>query len=151
MSKKTVFAFSILALTACFLSYKVGSTPTAHAATLPPPPAEWVLSDFSETAGVDASVTRPAVAGVQHVADCVSFSSYTTGTSIFGHIALLDGTTTLMFWTVPQANTASGSSGVSVCGLNVVGSVGNSMTLQYQSGTANPNAQSVNLVGHDAT
>jgi hypothetical protein len=44
----------------------------------------------------------------------------------------------------------NGGTRVSLCGLNVVGSVGNSMTLE-DTGYSSTGAQSVNFVGHDAT
>lgn len=157
MSKKTVFAFSVLALTACFLSYKVGSAPVAFAkprapqeaqavsATLPAPPAEWVVSGISQTTGTGASATRAGVSGVQHVADCVSFTSFTTETGVAGLAQLLDGNTVLMEWLLPSQAV------MNLCGINAVGSAGNSMILRFN-GSPNPNSgQSVNLVGHDAT
>jgi len=80
MLKKVSFLFAILMLAACFLSYKLGSSPAVLAKSrpaqeqtfgapppLPAPPAESVLSNYTGT-GI-ASVTKTGAAGVQHVVD----------------------------------------------------------------------------------
>jgi hypothetical protein len=55
-----------------------------------------------------------------------------------------------MEWEFALPNKDNGIGQVSVCGLSVVGGVGNSMTLKFVN-TANFAGESVNLVGHDAT
>ncbi len=165
MQKRAVLTFTLLALTACFLSYKLGSTPSVlarshampqdEAANVPPPlpapPAEWVLSDFEYTKV--ASVTRAGVAGVQHVVDCVSVTeddTGTAGTAYDGRAELLDGSTVVMTWDVPATYYATGAGQVSLCGISVVGTAGNGMTLEFI-GRGTGVEQSVNLIGHDAT
>jgi hypothetical protein len=154
MSKKTVLAFTLLALVACFLSYKIGSSPAVHAQSLPPAPAEWVLEGGGS--GTFASVTKPSVAGVQHVADCVSMTGSTIGTGavpIAATVSLLDGNTIVMLWEFPLATYASGANHVSLCGLSVVGTAGNSMTLRFngsQNTSTSLSEETVNLIGHDA-
>jgi hypothetical protein len=162
MSKKAVFLLSLVAVAASLLSYKLGSARVAYAGptpqevtdqvplSLPAPPAEWVVTN-SACCTTEATVTRGGVAGVQHVADCVSFAAYAQASSgSGGDVQLLDGSTVLMEWSSNLPSVVNGHGGVSVCGLNVVGGVGKSMTLKYV-GNAATGSESVNLVGHDAT
>jgi hypothetical protein len=136
MTKKVLPLFVLVTLAACLLSYKFGSAPVALAKarpnaqdisaeavgplTLPAPPAEWVVHDFEVNPNI-ASVTKAGVTGVQH-----------------------------MEWEFALPNKDNGIGQVSVCGLSVVGGVGNSMTLKFVN-TTNFAGESVNLVGHDAT
>jgi hypothetical protein len=68
MSKRVLPALVLITLAACLLSYKFGSAPTAHAQTTAP--AEWSAWVTSHST-VNAFATRPAVVGMQHVADCI--------------------------------------------------------------------------------
>lgn len=163
MPKKAVLLFTLLALVACLLSYKLGSVPVALAKArpaqqdeaervpppLPAPPAEWVVTNT--TNGPTAAMAiRAGVAGVQHVADCVSFSAIDPGSLAEERAQLLDGTTLLAQWVIAAPPTTSAQGSVSLCGISVVGSVGNSMTLSF-TGSASTVVESVNLFGHDAT
>jgi len=159
MPKKAILLFTFLALAACFLSYKLGSVPVAMAKArpalqddervpppLPAPPAEWVV--FKTAVGnVLATAVKPGVAGVQHVVDCVTFTGYVSSGSQTTFVDLIDGSTGIMQWSFLLTTQ---SSQVSLCGLNVVGSVGNSMTLEFTNANVN-SEESVNLIGHDAT
>jgi hypothetical protein len=166
MPKKAALLFTLLTLIACFLSYSLGAAPTALARTnagpqeagvlapLPAPPAEWVVN---ASGNISAAATKPGVAGVQHVADCIQVTSIVGGTSPqpYGNlIELLDGTTVIMSWLQTSLPNTQAASQTSLCGLSVVGSVGNAMTLKYQGGentTQSVTVEYVNLVGHDAT
>jgi len=55
-----------------------------------------------------------------------------------------------MEWDFAEPAYNYGIEQISICGLKVVGSVGNSMTLQF-GGSPVAGAESLNLVGHDAT
>ena len=68
MNKKVVPAFVLITLIIGLLSYKFASSPKAHAQTTPPP--EWSVWATSHST-VNAYATKPAVAGMQHVADCI--------------------------------------------------------------------------------
>ncbi len=166
MSKKVVFLFTLLTLIACFLSYKLGSAPvalakarptgqraeaeTANPQTLPAPPAEWVLTDLAVNPTL-ATVTKAGASGVQHVADCISATGFETGSAgSWSHLELFDGDALIMEWGLAEPLIANGMGQISICGLNVVGTVGNSMTLEFDSSPAG-GEESVNLVGHDAT
>ena len=167
MTKKVLPLFVLVTLAACLLSYKFGSAPVALAKarpnaqdiraeavcplTLPAPPAEWVVHDFEVNPNI-ASVTKAGVTGVQHVADCISANGLVSGSGAadWSQLELLDGATVIMEWEFALPNKDNGMGQVSVCGLSVVGGVGNSMTLKFVN-TANFAGESVNLVGHDAT
>jgi hypothetical protein len=167
MSKKVILLFTFLTLAACLLSYKFGSTPVAlakgqaiqpeTAASTPPlpaPPAEWSLFNVQHSSTTEAIVIKPGVSGVQHVADCIVVTATTTpGTSPNGpmEVALIDGTTTLMFWYLPEPPYSTGQGQVTLCGLNLQGTAGNSMTLASSGFQAADPWITVNLVGHDAT
>jgi len=159
---RKVLASALLALVACLLTLEISSAPTALAKSrparqdetsapppLPAPPAEWVVSN--EIAGAAAVATKAGISGVQHVADCVSFSTVDPGTSgAVEIIQLLDGSSVLMQWVISSPPITSAQGSISVCGLNVVGSVGSAMTLEF-TGSSTTTRESVNLVGHDAT
>jgi hypothetical protein len=99
-----------------------------------------------------ASVTKAGVAGVQHVADCISATGFVTGrtTGTWSHLELLDGSTVIMKRGHAEPNVVNGMGEVTICGLSAVGSVGNSMTLKFDTSVLG-GEESVNLVGHDAT
>ena len=165
MTKKILPVFVLITLAACLLSYKLGSalivlakaSTTMQEATeqatpaLPAPPAEWVV--HGEGLNTVAAATRPAGgAGVQHVVDCIdaTLTSYpsTTGGGII-NLELLDGSGTIWLqWVLPVASSSGPPTQVSMCGLNIVGNANQSMTLTFQTNTG---AQSVELIGHDAT
>ena len=101
MPRRAVLTFTLLALSACILSYKLGAAPTALAKShpgqetvtapppLPAPPAEWVVH-ATAAAGSIASTTRATGGtGVQHVIDCISATVYGT-TNIGAQVALVN-------------------------------------------------------------
>jgi hypothetical protein len=171
MQKRAALTFTLLALTACFLSYKLGSAPVAlaksHPAqqeigaappTLPTAPATWTLSFGPAGLNTAASVTQPAGgAGVKHVASCIAatLSIESPGNSNpnfnFEVLELFDGTPTtgrqLLAWNILQPVLTTGT--INVCGLNVVGSPNTPMTLGFR-GNPGFEVQAVNLVGYDA-
>lgn len=159
MPKKVALLFTLLTLIACILSYKLGSPPVAlakarpalqDAATpaLPAPPAYWVAHSITATGAAQA--VKPAQAGVQHVVTCIS-ATVTNPTSGGSPIVLqlfdpIQGV--VMEWYVPIVPGTSGLGQVSLCGLYVVGSVGQAIYLQFQSSGGD---QTVNMIGYDAT
>jgi hypothetical protein len=169
MPKKAVSLFTLLMLAACFMSYKLGSTPVAmakaspqeNAAALPPPtlpaaPATWTLTKEMGTAGTPgASVSRPAGGtGVKHVATCISVSIglNPSAPSPEGELVVLrdgaSGTGTILFQTYSLLQPGQVFA-QSVCDLNIVGSSNTSMTLEFESNTTYL-TETVNLVGYDA-
>ncbi len=169
MPKKAVLAFSFLALTACLLSYRLGSSPAALAksptpgqeSSAPPPlsapPAEWAITGANTGSTTPASAVKAGAAGVQHVADCIAASGYITGSDPVPfptQVLLLDGTVVLMRWEIVLPSYTAGYFQVGLCGLSVVGTTGNSMTLEFfsaQDTATSVSLETVNLIGHDAT
>jgi hypothetical protein len=173
MPRKAVLLFTLLALTACFLSYKLGSSPVAYAKShpaqqdsptegaapppLPPPPAEWVV--FSAPGvGSLASVTKPGGgAGVQHVADCVSasvtaFSGSGGGVSraVLYDLPVTGGAHALAEWVLPVPASGSGGGSLNLCGVSIVGTFNGGMELTFDS--FGPSViETVDIIGHDAT
>lgn len=153
MNKRVLPAILLVTLTACLLSYKFGSAPAAHAQTTTP---EWSVVATSHSP-VNASAIRPAVAGMQHVADCILVNaSNAPGATPAGPIGvkLFDGTATagttvLLAISLPQPSFTTGAGQVHVCGLNLPGTAGHAMQLQAGGFVGTSPFLSVNLVGHD--
>ncbi|MGA9389711.1 MAG: hypothetical protein WBV69_04615 [Candidatus Sulfotelmatobacter sp.] len=144
----------LITLAACFFSYKFGSAPAVRAATTT---AEWsIFSNVHSSA--DDSATRPAVAGVQHVADCIIAGALNSpGSTALGPVAvkLYDGSSTTSPSTVlldielPQPDYTVGGGQFQVCGLNLQGTAGRPMELQIGGFLSSSPYLSANLVGHD--
>lgn len=139
----------------------------ARAQSLPAPPVEWSYSSASNLNGSatqsfsawPANIVVPAVSGVRHVVDCVSitvgWTGNTQGSPEFAVVQLQDGvagSAALLQWAVlPQINAQT----INLCGLNVVGTAGNAMTLTITKGGNYYGFEyteyaSLNLIGHDA-
>jgi len=167
MQKRAALTFTLLALTACFLSYKFGSAPVALAKShpsqqeigaapppLPAPPNEWSLTNLQVSKTFGANVNKAGVAGVQHVADCIMASAVTApGSSILGPVTvgLFDGNNALLELYLPQPYASSGQGQLSLCGLNLQGTAGNAMSLSIGGYLTATPWTSVTLVGHDAS
>ena len=165
MSKR-VLGLSLLVLTACLLSYRLGSSSVAYAKAGPMPqeraaprpllsaaPATWTLTALG-TATAGAIVTRPAASGVQHVATCVTASFYVSAsaTSAIGNtLGLYNGASLsggpIRYWLVSALPGTSVS--IDLCGLSTVGATGDGMTLGW-SGAGTEEDTSVSLEGYDA-
>lgn len=163
--KSAVFAFSILLLFGC-LSYKVASPRIVLASSaqrqqafgavppLPASPGTWALDAYGNGSSSPVYVTRSAGgSGVQHVATCVTANFFILpgqGLSESSTVLVLrDGGTTgsvLLSWEflVPPNKTEN----INLCGLNVVGSANQAMTLMI--GNPSGTAVVINLVGYDA-
>lgn len=114
----------------------------------------WALNNTG--AGAQATTSRAAVAGVRHVADCVSFSagaSTTVAAASVISVNLRDGATGAgtIIWTqsifVP-ASTGQIVPVFSVCGLALLGSPNTAMTLEFTAGIGNL-FETVDLSGYD--
>lgn len=115
---------------------------------------EWAVN-HTPAAGVQATITRAAVAGTRHICKGVSFTfnaiNAEAGTFL---INLRDSTTgagtILQSWRVgPFA--AGGSMIFGYTDLNIVGTAGNAMTLEFAAAGAAGNFETVSLRGFDAT
>ena len=121
----------------------LGFTSSAQA-TLPAAPPQWTYSTSSVGSGTTPSfsawpsITIPAVAGAQHVLNCVSFTvgmSSTQSAGAYTVLQLLDGTSTSTKVLMQRAFFPSTTSQhIGLCGLNVTGSVNNAMTLVFTNG-----------------
>lgn len=154
MTKRVLPALLFITLAACFISYKLGSAPTAHAQTTAP--AEWSVWATSHST-VNAFATKPAVSGMQHVADCIIADAVNapgaTPTGPIG-VKLYDGTSTsgtvLLAIDLAQPSFTVGGGEIHLCGLNLQGTAGRPMQLQIGGFVGTSPYLSVNLVGHDA-
>lgn len=155
MNKRVFPAFVLITLAACLLVYKFASAPSARAQTTPPP--EWSVFSTSHSP-VNASATRPAVAGMQHVADCIiADATNSPGAAPTGPIVvrLYDGSAgtspsaVLLAMNLPQPPLTVGGGGVHLCGLNLQGTAGRPMQLQIGGFVGTSPYLSANLVGHD--
>lgn len=156
MTKKVLPAFVLVTLVACLLGYKFGSAPAVRAQTTAP--AEWSVAATSHST-VNTYATKPAVVGVQHVADCViADATNTPGVVPSGPIVvkLYDGsattspTTVLLAMNLPQPPYTVGGGQLHICGLNLQGTADRPMQVQIGGFTGTSPYLSVNLVGHDA-
>src|SRR5215467_15751279 len=154
MNKKVLPAVVLITL-AFLLGDKFASAPSAHAQTTPPP--EWSVWATSHST-VNALASKPGIAGVQHVADCIlANASNAPGAAPAGPIGvkLYDGTATstpttvLLAVSLPQPSFTVGGGQVHVCGLNLAGTSGRPMQLQAGGFVGTSPFLSVNLVGHD--
>ncbi|MFZ1157030.1 MAG: hypothetical protein WAO10_04585 [Candidatus Sulfotelmatobacter sp.] len=147
MTKKMLPLFVLITLAACLLSYKLGSTPVAHAQSLPPSPGTWTLNTSGGNESGLISVTKPAVSGAQHVASCIAASVINSNTTAKNaDVVLLSGSTQLLAWQLWAP--AGTQNNLNLCDLNVVGAVDTAMTLEIGDGT--DLSVEVNLIGYDA-
>lgn len=154
MTKRLLPLFVLITLAACLLSYKFGSAPAVRAASAP---GEWSVF-FNSHSSAPAAATRPAVAGEQHVADCIVAGALNTpGSTASGPISvkLYDGSSTTSPSTVlldvelPQPDYTVGGGNVQLCGLNLQGTAGRPMELQVGGFLTSFPFLSANLVGHE--
>jgi hypothetical protein len=107
--------------------------------------------------GNQATITRAAAVGVNSilVADCI-YARYVAGTTAPSattiNLLLRDGASGVgtVIWQTPISLPASASAEahpIAVCGLNIAGSAGTAMTLEFSLGVSNT-SQSVSLTGY---
>lgn len=145
----------LITLTACLLTYKFGFAPTARAQTTAP--AEWSVWATSH-GPVNAYATKPGVAGIQHVADCIvadvtnapgATPSGPIGVKLYDGSATTSPSTVLLAINLAQPSYTVGGGQVHLCGLNLQGTAGRPMQLQIGGFVGTSPYLSVNLVGHD--
>jgi len=153
---KRVLPVVLITLAACLLSYKFGSAPAAHAQATAP--AEWSVWATSHST-VNAFATKPGVASVQHVADCIIVNATNApGAAPTGPIGvkLYDGSATtspsavLLAIDLAQPPFTVGGGQLHLCGLNLQGTADRPMQVQVGGFVGSSPFLSVNLVGHDA-
>ena len=155
MNKKVLPVFLLITLAACLLVYKFASAPSAHAQTTPPP--EWSVWATSHST-VNALASKPGIAGVQHVADCIlANASNAPGATPAGPIGvkLYDGSATspsstiLLAVSIAQPSFGANGGQVHICGLNLPGTAGRPMQLQVGGFVGTSPYLSADIVGHD--
>lgn len=125
----------------------------ANGATPVVTPGNWSIFN-SGAGGAQATVTRSAVTGVRHVANCISASAGAAAAPAATVLAvnLRDGASGVgpILWTtnITASATATNHGNVDVCGLNIVGTSGAAMTIEFVGGLANE-VESVSLSGYD--
>jgi hypothetical protein len=135
----------------------LGAAVAGLGALLAAGPGEWAISHLP-AANVVATITRAAVAGQRHV--CRSI----TGSIAAGAIApaafntqllLRDGASGVgaILWgdTLSMSAVAGGQDTSQLSGLNIVGTAGNAMTLEFLAAAGANTLESVALTGYDAT
>lgn len=149
---------SVASATVVVWLYLGQNSPTPPGRGITEKGTRWALNN-TPAAAAQATTSKAAVAGVRHVADCVSFAAaataaVTAGTGIA--VNLRDGATGAgtVLWTMtlnPVSAAAGGNAGVSpisVCGLALIGSPNTAMTLEYSAGVTGA-IESVALSGYD--
>jgi hypothetical protein len=114
-------------------------------------PVNWSLS-HTPAAATQATVTKAAAVGVQHIAEAISYTVGAVAAQAVLTIALRDGATGAgtIIWSLTVGPLAAGSNlSFSQAGLNIPGTRGNAMTLEFTTAPAATNFESVALVGLD--
>ncbi|MGB8063570.1 MAG: hypothetical protein WCF26_16875 [Candidatus Sulfotelmatobacter sp.] len=155
MNKRILAAFTLIIVAACLLSYKLASAPTAHAQSATP--AEWSVWTTSHST-VNAYATKPGIAGVQHIADCIIADATNTpgatpagpiGVKLYDGSATTSPSTVLLVIDLPQPSYAADGGQLHLCGLNLQGTAGRPMQLQIGGFVGSSPYLSADLVGHD--
>jgi hypothetical protein len=149
---------TLIALTLC------SSMTAAHAQALPIAPARWVYSATPATVPTGQAsfsgwptIVVPAMPGVKRVVDCVSitYGGISAGNNRYRIVQLEDGAagaTPLMRWSINPVTITDRD--IHICGLGVVGTAGNALTLRVFNplqSTYHPSEWvTLNLVGYDA-
>ena len=117
-------------------------------------PLEWSIQ-HTPAAGVKATITQAASAGVKHV--CTAISVVLVGGAAVEsgpvNVYLRDGASgagTILWGATLRAPTAN-SVPISLTGLNIPGTAGNAMTLEFAAASPATTLESVALAGYDTT
>lgn len=128
------------------------SQPFDNAASIAEKGARWsAVSD--PAAGTQATVTRAGITAPQnayHVVDCVSYSAgaITAPAATTLTVQILNNATPLWAKTISIPATAGMHVDGNVCGLNLIGGAGLSMTAQFSVALANE-SESITMTGYD--
>ena len=111
---------------------------------------EWAVTNQA-TAGTP-TISKAAAAGVRHVCTGISISVSAGATAQTPVVVnLRDGATgagtILASWAL--STIANSTTGLNLAGLNIVGTAGSAMTLEFAATTATAVVGSVNLFGYD--
>jgi hypothetical protein len=110
--------------------------------------ADIAISNKS-TAGAQATASAAAITGVSYRACKVTATVAADATGVTGITTLnvRDGATGAgtVVWTIVLSTSASSTAGVQTPNLNIVGSPGTAMTVEFAAGAANSGVETVNL------
>lgn len=114
-------------------------------------PGEWSENEIA-AAGALASVTRAGSAGIRQI--CRSITVSITCVNVQGAVnaVLRDGAAGVgaILWSCGFVGAAGTCDRVAITGLNIAGTAGNDMTLEFSGAPAAGNAEQVTLTGYDA-
>jgi len=121
-------------------------------AALVTPPGNWSVAN-QPGAGVAGVATRAGVAGVRHVCTTITVSLATTAAQIPDAVVLRDGASGVgaVLWAAAFCAIIGDMQAIALSSLNIVGTAGNAMTLEFAAAPAAGNFGYVTLGGYDAT
>lgn len=114
-------------------------------------PGEWTLTDAPAAATV-ATATRAAVVGHQHILKSINASLTAVGAQATPVVVVVrDGLTGAgtIIWQDTLFHTAGGSDRISLSNLNIAGTTGNAMTVEFLSAPAATNFETLSVSGYD--
>jgi hypothetical protein len=113
-------------------------------------PGEWTVTNSPAVATV-ATATRAAVAGVRHI--CKSYSATMVAVAAQGPVQLVirDGASGVgaILWQDTANAGVGGRNSFALAGLNIAGTTGNAMTIEFTAAPAATNFEVVNMSGYD--
>ena len=115
-------------------------------------PGEWSVNHLPAV-GVQATITRAGVAGRSHICRSITAAiSAGAAVSAVSHIVLRDGVSGVgaILWGAVLNAPINYSDNIVISGLNIVGTSGNAMTLEFLAAGVATDTQSVSLTGYDA-
>lgn len=117
-------------------------------------PAEWTVT-HAPAANTQATASKAAVTAVQHVCTAISariVGGTTAPAATTATLNLRDGATgagtILASWTLSLAGAIAAKDEVNLTGLNIVGTAGTAMTLEFAAAGGANTLQSVTLTGY---
>jgi hypothetical protein len=116
------------------------------------PPNPWILTN-APVAATQATATKAAAAGKTHVLTSINASINATAAQPQVTVVVRDGATGVgaILWQDRLTAPAGSDSRVSLSGLQIVGTAGNAMTVEFTAAPAATNFETVTATGYDPT
>jgi len=105
-------------------------------------------------AAAQATISKPTAVGVTHICNSITASLAASGTAQTPvNVYLRDGATGVgaILWAAALSSPANQAAVISFSGLNITGTPGNPMTLEFAAAGVAGSVQAVTLTGWDAT
>jgi hypothetical protein len=114
-------------------------------------PGEWSQNEIA-AAGTLASVTRAGAPGVRQIVRSITVSITAVNVQGALNAVLRDGASGVgaILWSCGFVAAAGTCDRVALSGLNIAGTAGNDMTLEFSGAPAAGNAEQVTMTGYDA-